>query len=160
MGMALTDAARLTLVAADVGGQRWALALDAVERAVPMVAVEPLPASPAGVLGAINVRGEIVPVLDLDLRLGRPTRARGARGQILLARAGAHGRRVALPVDAVLGVVEVDADAVRPAPASVPAPLAGIAALGDGALLISDLDAFLDADAERALDAALEERAG
>ena len=60
------------LVAVDVGGQSWALPLAAVERVVGMVAVSPLPESPAGVRGAINVGGEIVPVLDLDLRIGRP----------------------------------------------------------------------------------------
>jgi purine-binding chemotaxis protein CheW len=144
---------QLDLVAVVVGGQRWALPLSAVERAIPMVEISPLPQAPTGVRGAINVHGEAVPVLDLDLRIGRTWSERGARATLVLARTAT--RRVALPVDEVLGVVEVALAAVSPAPDSVPAPVAGIAALPDGVLLITDVDAFLSADDERAVAAAL-----
>ncbi len=143
----------VALVSVDVGGQRWALPLAAVERVIGMVAISPLPDSPAGVRGAINVHGEIVPVLDLDVRIGRPSRERGTRGRLVLAQA--RGRRVALPVDDVLGVVEVDEAAIGPPPDDVPAPLGGIAALPDGVLLIYDVDAFLSAADEAAIDAAM-----
>ena len=139
------------LVAVDVGGQCWALPLACVERIVGMVAVAPLPESPAGVRGAINVAGEIVPVLDLDVRIGRPERDRGVNARLVLAHT--ETRRVALPVDEVLGVIAVDA--VAPPAESVPAPLAGTAALDDGVLAIYDVDAFLTAADEVALTAAL-----
>jgi purine-binding chemotaxis protein CheW len=142
------------LVVVDVGGQRWALPLEAVERALELVAVSVLPETPVGIVGAINVHGEPVPVLDLDARIGRPPRERGTRGSLLLVRTAR--RRVALPVDEVLGVVTVDAGAVAPPPESLPAPVAGIAALPDGVLLISDVHAFLSADDERAVTAALQ----
>src|SRR5215207_2931795 len=111
------------LVALDVGGQRWALPLACVERVVGMVAVAPLPESPAGVRGAINVAGEIVPVLDLDVRIGRPQRDRGPGARLVLARTST--RRVALPVDDVLGVIAVDERAVAPPVDRMPAPIAG-----------------------------------
>jgi purine-binding chemotaxis protein CheW len=138
------------LVAVEVGGQRWALPLGAVERVVAMVAVAPLPESPAGVRGAINVAGEIVPVLDLEMRIGRPRRDHEASARLVLARTST--RRVALPVDAVTGVIEV-AD-IAPAE-RIPAPIAGTAALPDGVLAIYDVDAFLTEADERQLDAAL-----
>jgi len=141
------------LVVVEVAGQRWALPLQAVERALAMVEVSPLPGSPTGVRGAINVGGEPVPVLDLEVRIGRRPRERGARGTLVLARTAT--RRVALPVDDVLGVVAVECSAIGPAPASVPAPVGGIAALPDGVLLIYDVDAFLTAEDERAVAAAL-----
>jgi purine-binding chemotaxis protein CheW len=139
------------LVAVDVGGQTWALPLACVERVVGMVAIAPLPGSPAGVRGAVNVAGEIVPVLDLDVRIGRPQHDRGAAAQLVLARTST--RRVALPVDDVLGVLEVDA--VGPPIEHVPAPMAGIAALPDGVLAVYDVDAFLSAADEASLAAAL-----
>jgi purine-binding chemotaxis protein CheW len=144
---------QLELVAFVVGEQRWALPLPAVERAIPMVEVAPLPHAPSGVRGAINVHGEPVPVLDLEARLGREASAFRARDRLLLAKTAT--RRVALAVDEVLGVVTVAGATIGPAPDSVPAPLAGLAALPDGVLLISDVDAFLSADDERALTAAL-----
>jgi purine-binding chemotaxis protein CheW len=137
------------LVAVVVGDQRWALPLHAVERAIPMVEIAPLPGSPTGVRGAVNVHGEAVPVLDLDARLGRPSRERGVRATLLLAHTAT--RRVALPVDEVLGVVSVARAAIGPPPDAVPAPVGGIAALDDGVLLISDVDAFLTAEDEAAL---------
>jgi purine-binding chemotaxis protein CheW len=118
-----------------------------------MVAITPLPESPAGVRGAINVAGEIVPVLDLDVRIGRPGRDRGAGAQLVLARTST--RRVALPVDDVLGVIDVDAAAVGSPIEGVPAPMAGTAALPDGMLAIYDVDAFLTAADEELLEAAL-----
>jgi purine-binding chemotaxis protein CheW len=141
---------RVDLVAVEVGGQRWALPLGVVERVVGMVAVAPLPESPAGVRGAINVAGEIVPVLDLVGRIGRPQRDHGVDARLVLARTST--RRVALPVDAVLGVIEVDELAP---PVEIPAPIAGTAALPDGVLAIYDVDAFLTAADERQLEAAL-----
>ena len=140
-------------VAVDVDGRLWALPLAAVERVLPMVAVSALPESPAGVRGAINVHGDVVPVLDLDLRVGRPARDRGTGGRLVLART--TRRRVALPVDDVLGVVAVEGAAVRPPPEAIPAPIAGIAALPDGVLAIYDVDAFFTAADEEALAAAL-----
>jgi purine-binding chemotaxis protein CheW len=141
------------LVAVNVGGQCWALPLACVERVVGMVAVAPLPGSPAGVRGAINVAGEVVPVLDLDVRIGRPERDRGAGARLVLART--QTRRVALPVDEVVGVIAVDASAVAPPVENVPAPMAGTAALDGGVLAIYDVDAFLTAADEDALTAAL-----
>jgi purine-binding chemotaxis protein CheW len=144
---------RVQLVPLRVGEQRWALRLEAVERVVAMVAVSPLPDSPAGVRGVVNVHGEIVPVLDLELRLGRPSRDRGTDGLLVFARTAR--RRVALPVDEVLGVLPVDAASIGPPPAAVPAPLAGIAALPDGVLLVYDVDEFLSDADEEAVTAAL-----
>jgi purine-binding chemotaxis protein CheW len=141
------------LVAVEIGGQSWALPLAAVERVVGMVAVSPLPESPAGIRGAINVGGEIVPVLDLDLRIGRPTTDRGPGARLVLART--RSRRVALPVDDVLGVIAVDAALIGPPVERTAAPMAGVAGLADGVLAIYDLDAFLSADDEHALSAAL-----
>jgi purine-binding chemotaxis protein CheW len=141
------------LVEVDVDGQRWALPLAAVERVVGMVAVSPLPESPVGVRGVINVHGEIVPVLDLDLRIGRAAREHGAGARLLLARTSRG--RVALAVDDVVGVIAIDASAIGPAPDAMPAPVAGIAAFGDGVLLIYDVDAFLSPGDEQAVAAAL-----
>jgi chemotaxis signal transduction protein len=101
----------------------------------------------------VNVAGETVPVLDLDVRIGRPRVERGAAARLVLARTAT--RRVALPVDDVIGVVEVDAAAVGPPIERVPAPMAGTAALPDGLLAIYDVDAFLTAADEALLTEAL-----
>lgn len=135
-------------VAFVVDGRRWALQLDVVERVVAMVAIAPLQGAPPAVMGAINVHGEIVPVLDLRARLGLAPRAPRADDGLVLARAP---RLVALPVDEVLGTLEL------PTAAGELLPDAGVALLPDGLVAVYDLDAFLSADEEAQLAGALSE---
>lgn len=135
-------------VAFGVAGRRWALPLATVERVVAMVAVSPLAGAPGAVRGAIDVHGEIVPVLDLGLRLGDPPHPLNADAQLVLARTAR--RAVALPVDASLGVV-------APALGAVSGPLAGVATADGGLLAVYNLDAFLSAGEEDELTLALAE---
>jgi purine-binding chemotaxis protein CheW len=142
-------------------GEAWyALELDVVERVVPMAAVIPLPRAPEVVLGAFNLHGEVVPVVDVRHRLGLAPRGFALTARFLVARAGR--RRLALAVDEVAGVSEVDAGAVAVPAAVLPGlrHLKGIVTLADGLLLIQDLDAFLSLDEEARLAAALEEAGG
>lgn len=149
----LPGAVRLVVFVA--GAQRYALPLAAVERALPMVAVSPLPKAPEIVLGVINLHGRIVPVVDVRRRLGLPSREYGMAGHLLVARTAR--RALALPTDEVVGVSEVPADAVRRPESVVPGigHVAGIVALPDGVLLIHDLDTFLSLEEEGRLDEVL-----
>lgn len=139
-------------------GQRYALRLTQVEHVVSMVAVSPLPETPAVVVGVINHRGSVVPVLDLRPRLGLPRREFGLTDHLLLGRTSR--RMLALPVDEVLGVTEVPAeDAVAPS-TLLPGVgyVTGIVALADGLLFIHDLEALLSMDEERRLIEAMDDK--
>jgi purine-binding chemotaxis protein CheW len=142
------------LVAFRLDEQLFGLPLETVERVLPMVAVTPLPQAPAIARGVIDVHGRITPVVDLRRRLGFPDRTLGLTAHLLVGRT--RRRTLALPVDAVLGVREVET--AVPAGAVLPglAHLAGIVAMPDGLLFIHDLDAFLSLDEERQLATALE----
>ncbi len=72
-----------------------------------MVAMTPLPDAPPEVLGAINVRGTPVLVLDLRQRLGLPLKRSTSTSPLLLVRIG--DKRLAMLVDRVNGVVQVNA---------------------------------------------------
>jgi purine-binding chemotaxis protein CheW len=136
--------------------QRYALPLDIVERTVHMVAITPLPHAPEVALGVINVQGTIIPVLDVRRRFRLPLREPGAGDQLLIARS-AH-RTVALAVDEVTGVMELqEAGAVPPA-SILPAMeyVEGVVKLEDGLVFIHDLDRFLSLSEERALETALD----
>lgn len=149
----------LQVVVFVVDGQRYALPLAAAERVVSMVAISPLPDAPDSVCGAVNVHGEVTPVLDLRRRLGLPSREHGLESRLLLART--PHRVVALPVDEVQGVAAVTRAQVVSPESVAPglATLAGIAALPDGLLLIDDPSAFFSLEDEHRLDEAID-RAG
>ena len=137
--------------------QRYGLPLATVERVLPMVAVSPLPKVPAIALGVINLHGQILPVLDIRRRFGLPSRDFGLSGNLLLAKM--PRRHVALPVDEVLGTLEVTKASVKRPLEILPGIgyVAGIIALPDGLLVIHDLEAFLSLEEEDRLRAALDE---
>jgi purine-binding chemotaxis protein CheW len=143
------------LLAFVLDGQHLALPLATVERVFPMVAVSPLPGAPAVALGAVNLRGRIIPVLDIRRRLDFPAREYGVTSHLVVVRTAR--RTLGLPVDRVLGLLEVPEEAVMPPERVLPGipRIAGLVALPDGVLLIHDLDAFLSLDEERELSGAL-----
>lgn len=148
---------RLRLVAFSLNGERYGIDLAAADRVLPMVAISPLPGAPEVVLGAINVHGDVIPVLDVRRRLGLPAEELGPSARLLVARTGR--RIVALPADDVAGVVDVAANSVVPPESVQPGMehVAGVAALSDGLLLIHDLETFFSSDEERQLVEALGE---
>ena len=138
-------------------GQRYALNLYQVERVVSMVAVSPLPKTPAVVSGVISHRGSVVPVFDLRRRFGFPPHEFGLTDHLLLART--TRRMLALPVDEVLGVDEVPVESILAPSTLLPGVgyVTGIVALADGLLLIHNLEAFLSMDEERCLTEAIDD---
>ena len=148
----------LSLVVFGLTGQRYALPLHMVERVFLMAEVAPLPKAPAIALGVINLHGTIIPVLDIHRRFGFPPRGYGLAAHLLVARTSRL--TLALPVDEVLGVREVAAEAAIPADTVLPGigHVAGIVALAGGLLFIQDLEAFLSLEEEQRLGEALEGR--
>lgn len=150
-----------TLVVFALDQGRYALPLERVERVVRMVEVTPLPKTPAIVRGIVNLRGRLVPVIDLRRRFGLPERSTRLDDQLLIARSA--GRTLAMIVDVVSGVDECDAREMVASASVVPGTdyVQGIAKLADGMVLIHDLDRFLSLDEALSLDQALAaDRAG
>ena len=92
------------LVTFRLEGLFLALPLDRVLRAVRAVAATPLPRAPEIVYGVVNVRGRIVPVVNLRRRFGLAEREIALTDQLLIARGAT--RMLAMIVDAVGGVIE------------------------------------------------------
>jgi purine-binding chemotaxis protein CheW len=79
-----------------------------VQEILRMVEITPFPRMPDFALGAINLRGRIVPVINLRRKLGLPDRAPGPRTCNLLVRAGEQV--IGFLVDEVSEVLEIPAD--------------------------------------------------
>jgi purine-binding chemotaxis protein CheW len=151
--MAVTQPTQLVIFALDA--QRYALPLASVERIVRAVEATRLPNAPAIVLGAINVAGRVLPVLNLRRRFGLPEREISPADQFLIAHTAR--RTVVLVVDEALGMVECSAtEIIRPTQiAPGLEQLQGVVRLDDGLVLIQDLEKFLSLDEARALDEAI-----
>lgn len=144
------------IVVFTLGEQRYGLPLSAVDRIVRMVEVTSLPKGPDIVLGVVNVRGRIIPVINARRRFRLPEREIVLADQLIVARAAR--RPVALAADAVTGVFEYSAQEVVGARDVLPGIeyVEGVVKLDDGLVLIHDLDQFLSLEEETALDRAME----
>lgn len=144
----------------EIERHRYGVETDAVHEIVRAVQPMRLPKAPAVIAGLINVRGEVVPLVDLRLRFALPARPLH-RDEVFIIVA-ARGRRVALRTDMARELVRVPLASIVPAEQSMPRAsyAAGTAVLPDGLLLICDLDAFLEEGELATLDGALEQLAG
>jgi purine-binding chemotaxis protein CheW len=64
----------------------YALPLPSVERVIRAVEITALPGAPRIVLGVIDARGRIIPVLDIRMRLGLPERELACDDRFIVAR--------------------------------------------------------------------------
>jgi purine-binding chemotaxis protein CheW len=105
-----------------------------------------LPLAPPAVRGLLNLRGRIVPAVDLRLVLGLPPAPNGTAGGHLIVFDGASP--VSLVVDAIGDVQRAEGTVVLPVPHTLDGPardlVAGAVPLPDGLLLVLDLDRTLD----------------
>jgi purine-binding chemotaxis protein CheW len=101
-----------------LGEETFALGILAVREIIEYGGVTDVPMMPACVRGVINLRGAVVPVLDLASRLGRGPSPIGRRSCIVIVESGAPPEQqvLGLLVDAVNAVLDIDAAQIEPPP--------------------------------------------
>jgi purine-binding chemotaxis protein CheW len=98
-----------------LGEQDYGLAIGAVDEiACPPEHITRLPKAPAFIEGVMNLRGSVVPIVDLRRRFDLPpTESASARRVLILAVAGG---KTGFMVDRVSEIIKVPAEAIRPTP--------------------------------------------
>lgn len=131
----------------DLEGMRYGLPVADVREIVRAVLPVPLPGAPGAVEGVINLRGSVVPVLDLRQRFRLPARPIEPTDHLVIARAA--GRVVALRVDRVVELARLAEDDVQEVAA------ARVAKLPSDLVVIQDPGALFTEAESSALDRAL-----
>ena len=139
---------------------RIALMLAAVERVVRAVQITRLLDTPDIVLGVVNVRGCVIPVIDARKRFRLPPREIAAADRFVIAHTAR--RPVALVADAVSGTIQCQEQDIVGSGDILPGieHVDGVVKLGDGLILIHNLDRFLSLEEEDSLDRALSTAGG
>ena len=128
------------LVVFALGGEEYALPIESVQEVVRYAQPRSIGAVEPWLIGVVSVRGAIVPVCDLAVRLGREAAAAPDRKIVLVGvKAGLAG----LVVDEVAEVLTVDAERIAPVPGAGDDALAGIADLGGRLILVLDAERVL-----------------
>jgi purine-binding chemotaxis protein CheW len=105
---------RRELISFRIGEQEFCVDIMSVREIRGWTPATPLPRSPAFMRGVINLRGAVLPIIDLGARLGLKVTDPTARHVIMVVRIG--DRTVGLLVDAVSDIIDITDDLVQPTP--------------------------------------------
>lgn len=105
-------------LAFEAGGRRYCAPLLQIREVKKIGAITAIPQSVPDMLGVINLRGEIVPVIDLQARIAR-TSSRAATDRMICIFVQNEQRLCAVWVDQVLDVIEFANDQILPIPPSM-----------------------------------------
>jgi purine-binding chemotaxis protein CheW len=109
-----SDTDKLEMVAFKTAGQDFCIDIMSVREIRGWVPATVLPHSPEYVLGVINLRGAVVPIIDLSVRLGMGRIESNDRNVIIIVNLG--GQTFGLLVEAVSDILGVDTNAVQSVP--------------------------------------------
>jgi purine-binding chemotaxis protein CheW len=143
-----------------LGGEVFALGILNIKEIIEYGSLTEVPMMPSFVRGVINLRGRVVPVIDLAARFGRGVTEVARRTSIVIIEVGsvahteegdmAESQDIGVMVDAVNEVVDIDAAEIEPAPnfgtRIRPEFISGMAKRASGFTIVLDVNRVLSVD--------------
>lgn len=132
-----------------LGNDLYAVDIMRIKEIVKPLKIAGIPHPPPFVEGVVNLRGMVIPVVDLRKRFGMPAAEQTPLTRYLIVKAA--GMLLAFVVDDVTEVVTIDISRIKPPPRLREGDsLIGVCLVGDDMVLLLDVDSVLTAD-ERSL---------
>jgi len=135
-----------------LAGETFAMGILAIKEIIEYAAVTEVPLMPGYVRGVINLRGAVVPVIDLSVRFGKPASPVTKRTCIVIIEIVANGERQVLGVvvDAVNAVLDIPPAEIEPPPSfgtSIRTDfIQGMGKVNNRFVILVDVDHVLAAD--------------
>ena len=104
----------MKLVAFHIGNQEFCIDIQNVREVRGWTLATPIPHAPPYVRGVINLRGAVLPVVDLSLRFGLSKSEQTSRQVIIVTQIGPQ--IAGLLVDAVSDIISVEVSSIKPTP--------------------------------------------
>lgn len=144
------------LVVFELANEVYGINIGTVREIIRMQTVTYVPDSPDFVEGVINLRGRVIPVVDLRKRFGLPVTEATNESRVLVV--DISGDDIGVIVDAVTEVQRISEDSIEPTTTLVTTEnsyyIEGIAKVDDQLLILLDLDRALDSADVQAVVAA------
>lgn len=138
----------LQLVSFGLGEEEFGVDILQVQEINRMVEITRVPSSPPFVEGVINLRGKVIPIVDLRKRFGMPERVHDKNTRIVVVELG--GRVVGFVVDGVSEVLRIPKSVTEPPPAIVAGVgaeyITAVGKLDDRLLILLDLEKIFSSD--------------
>ncbi len=102
-----------------LGGETFAIGISGVKEIIEYGSLTTVPMMPDFIRGVINLRGGVVPVVDLSARFGKKASTVTKRTCIVIIEVGSAGEKqdIGMMVDAVSAVLDIPDSEIEPAPA-------------------------------------------
>lgn len=143
----------MQLVTFRLGDETFGIEIKNVHEIIRWQEVTRIPRAPAFLEGVIDLRGNVVPVLDLRRRFGTGAAERGPKTRIVVVRVAEA--TLGLVVDSVAEVLKCPPDRISAPPSAVAGVgrefLRGICRLSDRLVVLLDVDRILEADEAESL---------
>ncbi len=126
-----------------LGSQRYGIPIEQVNEIQQIVAFSDVPSGGFGVVGMVNLRGDVVPAIDVRRLVGMDELAYTLETPMIIARSGDHA--VALIVDEVEDVVRLPEGCLQAASPmhALSNKMIGVARLDSGLVYLLDVDRLL-----------------
>lgn len=151
--MAAESAAEVQLVVFQLGGETYGVEINHVQEIIRLQPITEIPRTPAFVEGVINLRGRIIPILDMHKRFHLPAAEATNNTRIMVVELGEL--TVGMIVDSVSEVLRLPADSIEPPPPMISgidvAYLKGVGKWNDKLIILLDLDRVLQESEQRQL---------
>ncbi|MGA2082989.1 MAG: chemotaxis protein CheW [Holophaga sp.] len=148
---------RQQYLAFSVGGETFAMDIRAIREVIQFGGITEVPLMPVFIRGVINLRGSVVPVIDLCVRFGRQPTGVAQRTCIVILELtqGDGSAELGVMVDNVSEVLSIAPSEIEPAPAFGSDLrtefIAGVAKVGDRFVILLDVDHVLSVEELAAL---------
>ncbi len=128
-----------------IEGETYAVDVLKVQEVLKQVDIAPVPGAPPYILGIINLRGNVVPVLDTRKRMGLPPQSYDESTRIIILDVDEDS--VGIVVDSVAEVEEVSDDAIDTAPGASNDEgsrfIQGVVSTGENLLILLDVERLI-----------------
>ncbi len=145
-GAADGKAGQTEIVSFAIGEEQYGVDIMAVREIKGWTEITHLPRQPDYVRGVLNLRGVMVPIIDLRSRFGQGLTEATALHIVIIVQTG--GQQVGLLADRVLDIVAFERAQVRPVPKVVQSDLinflSGLITCDSGMIALIDIDHLLD----------------
>ncbi len=143
-----------------LGREEYGLPVLKVREIIKMMDITAVPQVPAAIKGVINLRGKVIPVVDLRLKFGLPAQESSDRSSIIVVEVLVGGDRVmtGVIVDAVSDVLNISTEEIQEPPQFgtrvSTSFMKGMAKVKGTVKILLDLDVLFSDDAEAILESA------
>jgi len=140
--------------------EEYGIGITKVKEIIGMIAITPVPQTPHFVKGVINLRGKVIPVIDLRLKFGLEPMAYNERTCIIVVEISGAGENIpmGIVVDSVSEVLNIKEDDIEDTPSFgthlETSYILGMAKTGGGVKILLDIDKVLTSEELSAVQAA------